>query len=45
MTTRDPLVRLSDYSCRFETEAAAVLDSISVELPPVSFTVLSGQSG
>jgi energy-coupling factor transport system ATP-binding protein len=45
MTTRDPLVRLSDYSCRFETEAAAVLDSISVELPPGSFTVLAGPSG
>jgi energy-coupling factor transport system ATP-binding protein len=45
MTTRDPLVRLTDYSCRFDTEAAAVLESISFELPPGSFTVLAGPSG
>ncbi len=44
-TTQEPLVRISDYSCRFDTEAAAVLDSISFDLPPGSFTVLAGSSG
>lgn len=45
MTIPGPLVRLRDFSCRFDSEAAAVLDSISFDLPPGSFTVVAGPSG
>ena len=45
MTKPEPLVRLRDYSCRFDIGAAAVLDSISFELLPGSFTVVAGPSG
>lgn len=45
MKAGDPLVRVREYSCRFDSALANVLSDVSFDLAPGSFTVLAGPSG